>query len=297
MKRSYLIIFAGKKYCMTDGKDTAPHREAPLLSYWNKGGFTLCTDGYADVVINEQNFRLTRGHIFIVTPLVQICGITPSEDFRAISFVNDLKVFYPIFQLIADTGIPLKVREYPCWQLSEEEIDYVARQDGRIRQKQVRLGEDILNDERTLLLHQIHLIRHETMLEVVGNHIRDYPAQVDNISKQEIIAYRFILALHENYHRERSVAWYASEANLSPGHFTTIIKAATGMTPSEWIATVTTTYAKLMLEQRDKSIKQIASELNFPEQFTFRKYFKQYTGMSPKEYRAVSHSPSRFATE
>lgn len=123
------------------------------------------------------------------------------------------------------------------------------------------------------------------MLEVVGNHIRNYPAQVDNISKQDTIAYRFILALHENHFRERSVSWYASEANLSPGHFTTLIKAATGKTPSVWIATVTTTYAKRLLEERDKSIKQIAAELNFPEQFTFRKYFKQHTGISPKEYR------------
>lgn len=264
---------------------TELHYETPLLHYWNKGGFALCTDGYADVVINEQNFRLTRGSVFIVTPLVQIYSITPSADFRSISFVSELKVFYPIFKMISDTGIPLKVKEYPCWQLSEEEIAYIVHQDSRIRQKQQRLSEEITTDERTLLVHQIHLIRHETMLEVVGNHIRNYPAQVDSINKQEIIAYRFILALHENYNRERSVSWYASEANLTSGHFTTLIKAATSKTPSEWIATVTTTYAKLLLEQRDKSIKQIAAELNFPEQFTFRKYFKQYAGISPKEYR------------
>lgn len=260
-------------------------QEMPFLHYWNKGGFVLCTDGFADVVINEQNFRLTRGCIFIVTPLVQICSITPSESFRSVSFVSELKVFYPIFKLIADTGVPLKVREYPCWQLSEEEMEYVVHQDSRIRSKQQRLSENILLDERALLVHQINLIRHETMLEVVGNHIRNYPAQVDSINKQEIVAYRFILALHENYNRERSVSWYASQVSFSPGHFTTLIKAATGKTPSEWIATVTITYAKLLLEQRDKSIKQIASELNFPEQFTFRKYFKQYVGISPKEYR------------
>ncbi len=270
---------------MVDNNEVIRHHNTPLLDYWNKGGFTLCTEGCANVVINEQNFRLTRGGIFMVTPLVQIYSIAPSADFRAISFVNDLKVFYPIFKLIAETGIPLKVKESPCWQLNEDEISYIAHQDNRISQKQQRLAEDILSDERTLLLHQIHLIRHETMLEVVGNHIHNYPAQVDNINKQEIIAYRFILALHENYYRERSVSWYASEANLSSGHFTTLIKAATGKTPSEWIATITTTYAKLLLEQRDKSIKQIAAELNFPEQFTFRKYFKQYAGVSPKEYR------------
>lgn len=40
-----------------------------------------------------------------------------------------------------------------------------------------------------------------------------------------------------------------------------------------------------MLEQDDKSIKEIAHELNFPEQFTFRKYFKARVGIPPKEYR------------
>ncbi len=271
-------------YHMADNKGSTP-QSAPLPFYWNKGGFTLCTEGRADLVINGQSFILTRGCVFIVTPLVQINSIVPSEDFRSISFVNDLKVFYPIFKLIIGTGIPLKVCESPCWQLSEEEISYIIRQDARIVQKQQRLDTQIHSDERTLLLHHIDLIRHETMLEVIDNHLRNAPAQVDSVSKQEIIAYRFILALHENYSHERSVSWYASEANLSQGHFTTLVKAATGKTPSEWIATVTTTYAKLLLERRDKSIKQIAAELNFPEQFTFRKYFKQYTGMSPKAYR------------
>lgn len=270
---------------MADDKEVIRHNNTPLWSYWNKGGFALCTEGYADIIINMKKNRLTRGSIFVVTPLVQISSIVPSDDFHSISFVNDLKVFYPIFKLIADTSIPLKMRQYPCWLLSEEEISYVEAQHQRIEQKRKLLGEEPIADYRTVLSHQIHLIRHETMLEVVGNHIRNYSAQVDNFNKQEIIAYRFILALHENYYRERSVSWYASEAKLSSGHFTTLIKATTGKTPSEWIATVTTTYAKLLLEQRDKSIKQIAAELNFPEQFTFRKYFKQYAGVSPKEYR------------
>lgn len=270
---------------MTSNKELVSNNGTPILRYWNKGGFVLCTAGEADIVINEQNFRLTRGSIFIVTPLVQVYDLVCSDDFQSISFVNELKVFYPIFKLISETGIPLKVRESPCWQLTEADIQYIVNQDERIRQKLNRLNEDILSDEHTLLSHQINLIRHETMLEVVGNHIKGYPAQVDGINKKDVITYRFILALHENYSRERSVSWYASEANLSPGHFTTLIKAATGRTPSEWIATVTTTYAKLLLEKRDMNIKQIAAELNFPEQFTFRKYFKQHTGASPKEYR------------
>lgn len=286
-----MAIFAkhnsdGRKY-MKNSKKVTRHDETPLLDYWNKGGFVLCTGGSADIVINEQNYRLTRGSIFVVTPLVQIYSISPSRDYKTISFVSDFKVFYPIFKFISDTGIPLKVREYPCWKLSKEEIRFVSAQNKRIRQKQQNLSEDALADEQTLQEHLINLIRHETMLEIVGNHIKSYPAQVDNIRKQNILAYRFILSLHDNYSRERSVSWYAAQSNLSSGHFTTLIKAATGKNPSEWIATVTTTYAKLLLEQRGKSIKQIAAELNFPEQFTFRKYFKQYVGISPKEYRTL----------
>lgn len=260
----------------------------PMLRYWNKGGFVLCVAGWADVLINEQNYRLTRGGVFVITPLVQIYDLRPSEDFRMVSFVNDLKVFYPIFQLISDTGIPLKVRELPCWQLGEEEIAYVIGQERNITAKQQRLAETALVDEKRILQHLINLLRHETMLEIVNNHIRRYPSPIDSANKQDVIAYRFILALHENYHRERSVAWYASQANLSAGHFAAIIKNSTGKSPSEWISTITTTYAKLMLEQNDKSIKEIAQELNFPEQFTFRKYFKQHTGLSPKEYRLMN---------
>ena len=35
----------------------------------------------------------------------------------------------------------------------------------------------------------------------------------------------------------------------------------------------------------DLTIKEIATKLNFPTQSFFGKYFKQYVGVSPKEYR------------
>jgi len=34
-------------------------------------------------------------------------------------------------------------------------------------------------------------------------------------------------------------------------------------------------------------VKQVAEELGFPEQFTFRKYFKTHTGISPREYQKM----------
>ena len=225
--------------------------------------------------------------MFIVTPLILIYGINQSADFERLSFVNDLKVFYPVFKLIADTGIPLKVSQSPCWQLNDEEFHFARSQHRRIEDKLKNIASGTSAEEQLMLGNLINLICVETMLEVVCNHIREFDISFESIRNSNV-AYRFILSLHEHYQSERTVSWYASRANMSTGHFSAIIREATGKSPSEWISSVTTTYAKLMLEQTDKSIKEIANELNFPEQFTFRKYFKRYAGMSPTEYRNES---------
>ncbi|WP_368350508.1 helix-turn-helix domain-containing protein, partial [Parabacteroides merdae] len=47
------------------------------------------------------------------------------------------------------------------------------------------------------------------------------------------------------------------------------------------------TEAKQLLESSNLSIKEVAAQLNFPTQSFFGKYFKQYVGMSPKEYRKL----------
>ena len=257
----------------------------PLHEYWNKGGFVLCTAGEAHVRINERIYHLTAGIVFIVTPLVQIYEIKPSPDFEKISFVNELKVFYPVFKLISDTGIPLKISKSPCWKISEDDCVFVKSQHKRIEDKLKNTASSTSIEDRQILTHLINLICVETMLEVVSNHIRMFEIPFDSIRNSNV-AYHFILALHENYHTERTVSWYASQAKMSTGHFSAIIREATGQSPSEWISSVTTTYAKLLLEQTDKSIKEITQELNFPEQFTFRKYFKRHAGVSPTDYRS-----------
>ena len=256
----------------------------PLHEYWNKGGFVLCTAGEADIRINDNVFHLTKGSVFMITPLIQIYEINPSPDFDQISFVKELKVFYPVFKLITDTGIPLRVSQSPCWQLSDDEFLFAKSQYRRIEDKLRTIDSSTFPEEQLMLSNLINLICVETMLEVVSNHIGRFDTSFESIRNSNV-AYSFILALHEHYRNERTVSWYASQANMSTGHFSAIIREATGQSPSEWISSVTTTYAKLLLEQTDKSIKEIANELNFPEQFTFRKYFKRYAGMSPTDYR------------
>ncbi|MBR6083349.1 MAG: AraC family transcriptional regulator [Salinivirgaceae bacterium] len=44
--------------------------------------------------------------------------------------------------------------------------------------------------------------------------------------------------------------------------------------------------AKSMLKYSDMTVKEIAIELNFPNQSFFSKFFKSQTGLTPNEYRS-----------
>ena len=54
---------------------------------------------------------------------------------------------------------------------------------------------------------------------------------------------------------------------------------------SQWIISYTISQAKRLLSQTELSVKEIAEKLGFSEQFTFRKYFKTHSGMSPTDFR------------
>lgn len=95
----------------------------------------------------------------------------------------------------------------------------------------------------------------------------------------------FLLSLNQEYKQHRTVQYYAEKQALSPRHFANIVKRESGFTPMEWINMVTINQAKNLLRQPNVLVKQVADELGFPEQFTFRKYFKVHTGMSPTEYQ------------
>ena len=73
--------------------------------------------------------------------------------------------------------------------------------------------------------------------------------------------------------------------HITPRYFSTIIKEKSGNSALQWIVQMVITEAKQLLEGSDLSIKEIADQLNFPTQSFFGKYFKQYVGISPKEYR------------
>lgn len=83
-----------------------------------------------------------------------------------------------------------------------------------------------------------------------------------------------------------SVAYCASELNLSANYFGDLIKKETGKSAHEFIQLKLIEVAKEQIFDTNKSLSEIAYALGFKYPQHFSRVFKQHVGVSPLEYRS-----------
>ena len=84
--------------------------------------------------------------------------------------------------------------------------------------------------------------------------------------------------VEEYFLKEKSHAFYADLLYISPNNLSKKIKAEFSKTPSQIIQGRVILEAKKQIHLTRKSIKEIATELNFEDEFYFSKYFKKTYG-------------------
>jgi AraC family transcriptional activator of pobA len=88
----------------------------------------------------------------------------------------------------------------------------------------------------------------------------------------------------------KSLADYAEQLALTQNHLNDTIKLVTGKTPGEIIRERTLKEAIQLLNDTSLSISEIAFLLQFEDPSYFARFFRKYTGISPKEQRKQTHS-------
>jgi AraC-like DNA-binding protein len=91
--------------------------------------------------------------------------------------------------------------------------------------------------------------------------------------------------VREFYRSQRSISFYAEKMFISPKYLSLVIKEATGKSAGDWIDQYVIQEAKNQLRFSGKNVQQIAYDLNFSNQSSFGKYFKNLTGMSPTAFQ------------
>ncbi len=108
----------------------------------------------------------------------------------------------------------------------------------------------------------------------------------DAAARRDALVYQDFLALLEQRYRERrDVASYAEALLLTPDQLSRSLAAAAGKTAKQLIAERVALEAQRYLQYTVLSVKEIADELGFGDQFRFSRAFKAAVCVSPQTFR------------
>ncbi|WP_212004457.1 AraC family transcriptional regulator [Chitinophaga sp. HK235] len=96
---------------------------------------------------------------------------------------------------------------------------------------------------------------------------------------------QFRQLLDQHYRSLHKPADYAAMLAISPNHLSKRCKGYFGKSPSQLIQDRLVLEAKKHLHLTRKSIKEIAYELQFEDEFYFSRFFKKMTKVSPRTFR------------
>lgn len=104
-------------------------------------------------------------------------------------------------------------------------------------------------------------------------------------TSREILFKRFVDLIESTYPKPRTVSYYADHLNITPKYFSSVCKQVGRQNATEIIDQYVLKDVVYLMNHTQKSIKEIACELNFSNLSFFGKYVKKHLGVSPKMYR------------
>lgn len=261
-------------------------KEGQIISTFNKCGIFYCQCGSVEVSLESCHYHIKPGDVYIYMASTLVHLLHKSEDAEGIMVEVDFYYILPIVNKVINVESQLFMRKNPCVSLSGEQC---AHFEYLLNNLWDRINAEDCQKENVQYQHlKLELIKsmgQTICYEILNMYFTNQPLQPLQQGKKDVVFQNFMLSLFRFYRKERDVSFYARMQHITPRYFSAIIKEKTGDSALQWIVRMVITEAKQLLEESDLSIKEIADQLNFPTQSFFGKYFKQYVGVSPKEYR------------
>ena len=259
-------------------------KEGQIISTFNKCGIFYCQRGSVEVSLEGCHYHIKPGDVYIYMASTLVHLLHKSAE--GIMVEVDFYYILPIVNKVINVESQLFMRKNPCVSLSGEQC---AHFEYLLNNLWDRINAEDCQKENVQYQHlKLELIKsmgQTICYEILNMYFTNQPLQPLQQGKKDVVFQNFMLSLFRFYRKERDVSFYARMQHITPRYFSAIIKEKTGDSALQWIVRMVITEAKQLLEESDLSIKEIADQLNFPTQSFFGKYFKQYVGVSPKEYR------------
>lgn len=197
-----------------------------------------------------------------------------------IQFHHDFFCIYRHHKEIACNGILFNnIYDEPFIQLEES-----AKKSLLFNVSQIvdELKRDELRSDEVIVSYMKILLVQATRIKVAQQSIQE----TDELSgKQRLVIQNLRNAIEENFRLKHSASDYADLLNVTPVALTRMTKSHFNKTLSDLITERIIVEAKRELYLTGKTVKAIAWELGYEDEYYFSRVFKSKTDISPQNYR------------
>lgn len=198
--------------------------------------------------------------------------------------------FHP--DLLRGTSLANKMSEYSFFSYDVTEALHLSDKEKSIlldciNKIEYELDQNIDNHSQKLIVSNIELLLNYCSRFYGRQFITRKNSNSNIIAQVEIVLKEYFNSTRVREQSLPTVKYLSERVNLSAGYLSDLLKKETGMTAQDHIHYYLIEEAKNVLLNSDQSVSEIAYSLGFEYPQYFSKLFKQKTGKTPEEYRAV----------
>lgn len=249
----------------------------------------LCLEGHATVQCDMQEIHIEPGTLFLCKPGSILQATKGKTEVFSLLMTNDH--FNEQLNISFKKLLPhyASLEKLIALQLSERQCERLNTMFGLV-------AETIASDSSQIYYHEsVRAYIQALAYEIVNDfaqHLQalpsDHSSSLSNRRDEEVFR-QFVSLLGQHFREEHRVQFYADQLNISTKYLSLLIQRLTGRTPSKWIDEYIMSEARVLLQNTDLNVQQIADTLHFATQSFFGKFFKAHMGISPSSYRTAQN--------
>lgn len=232
------------------------------------------------IVIVEDEFRIRQGLSNLINKVDMGCRVIGEAEngYEGIKMIRDMEPDI----VITDIRMPKIDGLEMIEKIKEMGINCVfvilsgyadfeyARTGIRLGVKEYLLKPATISDVKELLKK----LTCQEEEQVEDDRMQEYSAAVKEM----------VSVIEENYGMRLGLDSFADKFRLTPEYLSNLFAKETGMTFSNYLKKIRMEKAKELILNTDMKIYEVACSVGYPDQKYFSKVFKEYTGVSAKQY-------------
>lgn len=246
------------------------------------GIYLICTQGQSIISTGVQQYTFNEQTelIFLTGSLIQVIQASADFNVRMLLFPKDifLKAILPI-----DTPYFNYTHEHPHYHHTADER---SQKTWREIVLWMDIAQMLFKDNTLQFRKQQEFNFLQSLLMWLFNTIPEKLAANKQYSRKQMLCHQFMQLIREHSTCEHQVPFYTEQLCITSRYLYEITtQYMNGKTPKQLIDEQLIAEAKVLLNEPQLSVTEIAEQLHFADQSYLSRFFKKNTGISPKEFR------------